>query len=52
MLLLGAQLAALGTVDGGVHVQEGHVLAGRGAVLPARLVHRLEQPTQVPRAGG
>lgn len=33
--LPGGELALLAAVDLGVHVQEGHVLAGRRAVLPA-----------------
>ena len=51
VLFLSDQLALLAAVDGRVHLEEGHVLPGRGAVLPARLVHRLEQPAQVRWAG-
>ena len=51
VLFLSDQLALLAAVDGGVDLQEGHVLPRRGAVLPARLVHRLEQPAEVPPAG-
>lgn len=35
VLLPGGELALLATIYLSVHVQEGHVLAGRRAVLPA-----------------
>lgn len=37
----------LGAVDGAVDTQKGHVLAGRGAVLPARLVDLQEGARQL-----
>ena len=47
MLLSESELALFAAVNGGVDVEEGHVLAGCGSVFSTRLMDHQEGATQI-----